>query len=127
MKDSIKEYAPITVRIGMSLVFLWFGISQITNTANFLGYLPQFLFGSKYAFSFVVANGVFEIIFGIFLAAGVFVRIAALILAVHLLGITIVLGYNEIAVRDFGLALATLSIFFSGEDNWCLTNLRKRL
>ena len=37
-----------------------------------------------------------------------------------LIGIIIGLGYNNIAVRDFGLMLITFAIFLGGKDKWCL-------
>ena len=40
-----QKYAPLVLRIGLSLVFLWFGISQLVNPESFLGYVP---FGKKY-------------------------------------------------------------------------------
>ena len=126
MQESGGKYAPVIVRLGMSAVFLWFGFSQFANTANFLGYLPDFLFKSKFASEAVMLNGSFEIIFGIMLAAGVFTKWVALLLGVHLVMIASSLGYSETAVRDFGLALATLSIFFEGEDIWCMDYLRKK-
>ena len=30
------------------------------------------------------------------------------------------LGYNDIAVRDYGLALITFSVVLGGSDVWCL-------
>jgi len=114
------ENARIVVRVGMSLVFLWFGINQLFLPGNFIGYLPPFIFDSAYANTAVMANGIFEIIFGSLLLTGFFTRIVALILALHLSAITVQLGYGETAVRDFGLTFATLSIAIGGADKLCL-------
>ena len=57
-----KVFAPAVLRYGLGLVYLWFGISQLINPGNFIGYLPTFLFNSSFAQSFVIINGVFEII-----------------------------------------------------------------
>jgi len=125
MQD-LKCYAPIIVRIGLSLVVLWFGINQLIRPDYFIGYLPTFLFESSYATIFIILNGLFEIILGAFLIAGLFTRIAAIILAIHLFFIAISLGYNENAIRDLGLTLALFSIFLAGEDQWCISHkLRK--
>lgn len=130
MKDEkiehCKKYAPVVLRIGMSLVFLWFGISQLIDPTNYIGYLPEFLFNSSFAHSFVIGNGIFEIIAGLLLLLGFFVRPIALLLALHLAVITFELGYGEVAVRDFGLTLATLSIALGGNDIWCLSTRFKK-
>ena len=104
----------------MSAVYLWFGVSQLINPTNFIGYLPGFIFSSPYATAFVIGNGVFEVIAGGLLLSGKFTRIAALLLGLHLCGIAIELGYGDVAVRDFGLMLATMAIALHGPDNWCL-------
>jgi len=118
--DKAKTYAPIVLRYALGLVYLWFGINQIINPNNFIGYLPTFIFNSPYAIAFVYANGVFEIVAATLLIMGILVRWVAALLALHLLAITFDLGYGELAVRDFGLAVATISIWLWGEDKWCL-------
>ncbi len=124
--EKIKDYAPVVNRIGLSLVFLWFGFNQLFNPDYFIGYLPEFLFDLDFAKYFVIANGIFEIIFGSLLISGYFTRIAAILLGLHLLGITFHLGYGETAVRDFGLALSTISIAIGGADKWCLETRKKK-
>ena len=120
-----KDYAPIAVRLAISFVVLWFGINQLINPEQFMGYLPEFLLQFNYAQNLVILNGLFELIFGTMLAMGLFVRPVALILTLHLLSIAISLGYNDIAIRDIGLTLATCSIFLGGADKWCLDYGRK--
>ncbi|MBI3032487.1 DoxX family protein [Candidatus Woesearchaeota archaeon] len=122
-----KEYAPCLVRIGVSLVFLWFGLNQVFDPSSFLGYLPDFATTLPLPpLVLIMINGIFEIILAVLLVLGLCTRIAALLLALHLVGIIISLGYNEIAVRDFGLMLATLSVCLSGNDNLCLVHTLRR-
>ena len=121
----LMEYSRILTRIAISIVFLWFGINQVINPDYFMGYLPSFILLSNYAKTFIYLNGIFEIIFGILLTIGLFTRTAALLLTIHLFGIIIGLGYNDIAVRDFGLMLVTFAIFLGGKDKWCLDWKRK--
>ncbi len=137
-----KKYSIDMVRIAIALVFLWFGISQIIDPESFLGYIPEWLYQQEpqmmqgfmqfmqrapnFVYIIILLNGIFETIFGILLLIGYFTRIAAFLLALHLLGIAFSLGYNDIAVRDFGLALATASLIFSGAGEISLDNqLRK--
>lgn len=122
-----KQYAPSIVRIGISIVFLWFGLNQIFSGDDFLGYLPTFVNSLPLQpLTFILLNGIFEVVFGLLLIVGLLTRISALLLGLHLLGIIFSLGYNEIAVRDFGLMIATVSVFIHGNDKWCLSNKLKK-
>ena len=120
----LKKYAPFILRIGISLVFFWFGFSQLFFPQEWVGFLPSWLDSLPLSqTSFILINGSFELLFGFFLLLGLFTRLSALLLALHLFGIVVSLGYTAIAVRDFGLAIATLSIFFRGDDDFCLHSL----
>ena len=131
-----RETASIIIRIALSLVFLWFGINQLFNPSSFLGYLPSFMqqmhstmmgqmgmtFLPSYSPFSVLAvrmNGIIEIIFGTLLILGIFTRAAAFILSLHLFGIALTLGYNDIMIRDIGLSIATFSICIAGPDRLC--------
>jgi uncharacterized membrane protein YphA (DoxX/SURF4 family) len=118
--DRYKEYGPVIVRIGLSLVFFWFAISQLMAPSDWTGYLPNFLYNTPNPVIFIYANIAFELIFASLLILGIWTRISALLLGLHLIGISITLGWNAIAIRDYGLALATLSIVLSGPDRLCL-------
>jgi uncharacterized membrane protein YphA (DoxX/SURF4 family) len=134
--NKYKEYAPIVLRLGLSLVFLWFGLTQLINPESFFGYIPDWItphsvemihehpFQSAHNLPLtphiiIMANGAFETLFGLLLLVGLFTRISSLLLAAHLFFIMIGLGYNDIAVRDFGLVVATIAIFLLGPDKWC--------
>lgn len=125
-----KKFAPIIVRIGLSLVFLWFGAQQMMEPNAWTGLIPNWItsvFGIS-ALAFIYFNALFEIIFGLCLLVGFFTRIVALLLALHLLSIMFTVGYNDVGVRDFGLAMATLSIFLFGADDWSFDKvLRKNI
>lgn len=115
---NISKYAPVVTRFGLSLVFLWFGFTQVTGPESWTSLIPEFITNLTHlsALTFVYINGGMEIIFGILLILGIYTRISALILALHLLVITIDVGYNAIGIRDFGLTIATFSIFLNGPD-----------
>lgn len=118
--DNLKEYGPAVLRIAMALVFFWFAINQLIAPNDWTGYLPEFLYNTANPAIFIYVNAIFEIIFGTLLILGIFTRIAALLLGLHLLGISITLGWSAIAIRDYGLALATLAIVLNGPDKLCL-------
>ncbi|MBI5220320.1 MAG: DoxX family protein [Candidatus Liptonbacteria bacterium] len=110
--------APAVLRLTMAGVFMWFGVSQVTAPMNWIGFVPDLaisLSGLSTA-TLVILNGGIEIVGSIFLATNLWSRWAALILGVHLFGIAATLGWNAIGVRDFGLALATLTIFLDSRE-----------
>ena len=135
--SNIKKYAPCLVRISVSLVFLWFGINQFLAPEKFYGYLPSWAvnyIGMHMAYVsqniriLILINGLLEIILGFLLLLGVFTRVSALILSMHLFAIMLSLGYNDVAVRDFGLSMAAFSVFLNGHDFFCHdNNLKKRI
>jgi uncharacterized membrane protein YphA (DoxX/SURF4 family) len=118
--DRLKENAPAVARIGLSLVFLWFSISQFIAPDSWMGYIPSFLSGFSNLIILIYMNAAFELVFGAMLLLGVFTRVSALLLGLHLIGIVFSLRYNEIAIRDFGLMMACFSVFMNGPDRLCI-------
>ncbi|HIG96540.1 TPA: DoxX family membrane protein [Candidatus Woesearchaeota archaeon] len=122
---SMHRYAPLVLRLAMSFVVLWFGFTQLVAPQTFMGYMPSWMpmmgpMMHMQPVSFITFNAVFEIIFGFLLLLGFFTRIAAFLLFLHIFFIGINFGYNDIAVRDIGLSLATLAVCLQGPDAWCL-------
>ena len=113
-----QKWAPVVVRIGMSLVFLWFGTQQLLNPEQWIGFVPPLASSIAPLNTIVLVNGLTEVILGLALIVGFQVRIASLLLAIHLFGITFFMGLTPVGVRDFGLSVATLSIFLHGKDTW---------
>ena len=114
------KYAPAIVRIGMSLVFVWFGFNQMLHPAAWTGYVPDSitaLFGGNSTL-LVLFNGWFEIVGGLTLLLGLQVRLVSFLLGVHLFVISSSLGMSALAIRDYGLSIATISILFAGPDVW---------
>ena len=118
----LQRYAPVLLRLGMSAVVLWFSLQQFFNAEAWTAYVPDSVVTLSHlsAVTLVYFNALFELVFGIMLLIGWQTRIAALLLALHLFDIMWVVGYGEIGVRDFGLALATLVVFMNGSDPFCV-------
>ena len=120
------EKGKILLRISLSLVFLWFGISQLLNPSEWAGFVPQIvqnIFFNSFGITsihLVYTNALLEIVFGLFLLIGFYTQFSSIVLALHLFGIAFSMGLSAIAIRDYGLALATLSVFFNKADSWCL-------
>jgi len=125
--NKYKKYASLVTRLGISFVFIWFGINQLINPDWFMGYLPDFILQGNYSNTAIIINGLFDLTMGTLLLLGLFVRTAALLIIFHLIGIILTLGYNDIAIRDAGLAIVTFGLFLGGGDQWCLDTKRKKL
>jgi uncharacterized membrane protein YphA (DoxX/SURF4 family) len=125
----MNKYSATVLRIGIALVFLWFGTQQIIDPSVWTSYIPEGIVGifSLSAVKLVYLNGLFEIIFASALLLGYFTRFSALLLALHMLDITYIVGFDAIGVRDFGLAVATIVIFMQGADKFSLDYYRMNL
>jgi uncharacterized membrane protein YphA (DoxX/SURF4 family) len=122
-----NKIAYLMLRIGLSIVFLYFGISQLINPESFIGWLPKEV--SLLPIpprAFVVLNGGFEVFFGTMLLIGIFRKLSALLLGTHLFFITLSIGFTEIGIRDLGLSLAALSLVFFQEDYLELENILRK-
>ena len=116
-----KRYAPLIARLGVGIVFLVFGVWQILSPSGWLGYLPDFVLGFGISPStFILLNGIFDLLIGLLLVFGLFLRIASAFGILHLAGIIFSLGWNDVAVRDLGLMIVLISVFLNGPDEFCL-------
>lgn len=121
-ETTLQRFSPIVLRLGLTALFLWFGISQLIAPNDWVAWVPQWVpdFTHMDAKMIVLLNGGFEVIFGILMLLGFFVRWAALILGLHLLSIAFELGYGDIAARDVALAICCFALALYGNDDWAL-------
>lgn len=117
----LELWAPVVLRLGMSAVTLWFGFQQLFDAEAWVAYVPDSMVALTHlsAVTLVYLNGAFEVIFGSLLVFGWQTRIVALLLSLHLFDIMWMVGYGEIGVRDFGLAVAMFVVFMNGRDHLC--------
>lgn len=104
----------LILRLGMAAVFLFFGFSQLFNGLQWVSIVPPWavnLFHLPPAM-IVLGNGIFEVVLAILLIIGHWIRWVALLLALHLLVIASGFGLSPTGARDFGLSVATFSLFF---------------
>lgn len=123
-----KAIAPTLLRVGMALVFLWFGTDQIIEPNAWVAYIPDWVISSSglSATTIVYLNAAFEIFFGMALFLGFFTRFVAFFIMLHMIDITYTVGLDAIGVRDFGLAVATIVIWLNGADFFTLDNFMKK-
>lgn len=122
MNISFTIRGTTVLRLGLSMVFLWFGLQQFVSPESWIGFIPEAILKLSPVgpVTLVHMNGAIELVFGTAMILGLFTRISALILALHMAHITFLVGYDSIGVRDFGLAVATFAIFLNGADNLTL-------
>lgn len=117
-----KQAGAAVVRIGVALVYIWFGFSQLLHPSMWTSLVPSYAATiiPTSVLNIVLLNGVFELIFGLLLLVGFWTRIAAGLLALHAIHIVTVVGYSPIGVRDFGIMMAAIGTFLNGIDSWTL-------
>ena len=121
MKKILNElpyFAPIVLRLGLSGVFVWFGMSQILDQAAWTSYIPDFVINLSglSATTLVLINGIFEVATAILLVFGIWIRPVAALLFLHMCGIVASVGLDSIGVRDIAIAAGLLSVTLYGND-----------
>ncbi len=117
----MREVSGVVLRVGIALVVMWFGYQQFTHPEMWTRMLPDWTKSFPLTpVNFIYINAWFEMIFGALLFLGFYTRFVACLIALHLLHIMFTVGYGAIGVRDFGLALGAVSIFFYGSSIWSL-------
>ena len=115
----MRNASLLVLRIGMGAVILWFAQRQLSDPSAWIVYLPTWTQSLPVSqIGFVYLNAWFELTFGIVMMIGFYTRTAALLLALHLLGIAYTIGYNATGVRDVGLSIALLAISLYGASHW---------
>jgi uncharacterized membrane protein YphA (DoxX/SURF4 family) len=114
----LPYFAPIVLRLGLSGVFAWFGVSQILDPSVWTSYIPNLAthLSGLSAITLVVLNGIFETSMAVLLVFGIWVRPVAALLFIHMCGIVVTVGLDSIGVRDVAIAIGLLSITFYGND-----------
>lgn len=99
-KENVIAYA-------LAFVVIWFGINEIVDTKNWVGFVPQFLGVGSLAYAAVISHGIVLSITGLMLTFNFHRRIAAgiLVLVFTELIIDLIIGgiSKDIIVRDIGL------------------------
>jgi uncharacterized membrane protein YphA (DoxX/SURF4 family) len=113
--QQLQKYAPLILRFGLAFVFIWFGVNQLQNPSQWTALLPSWTISLPFSqIQFVLLNGWFEIVGAGLFIFGAYTRIVAVLLALHLFGISWTVGWNAVGVRDIGLACATLALGLLG-------------
>lgn len=106
-----KKLTSWLLRIGLAVVFLYAAVSGTLNPREWIGYLPSFAVEHLPAAQLLKFFSIYELALSVWLLSGFYVRYAALLAAVTLLGI-VVTNFSLLAIsfRDIGLLFAALAL-----------------
>lgn len=111
---NITDLPEFILRIGLWLVILWFWIDHIVNFAKWSLWVPFWAVKGILTVSFYTKLfWVADIILWSLLLLNIKVKYVAWLLALQMLFIVLVVTwYNDIMVRDFGLFIGFLALYF---------------
>ncbi|MBI2473625.1 DoxX family membrane protein [Candidatus Uhrbacteria bacterium] len=116
----MKEISSLMIRYTACLLFLWFGIQQLTDPNSWVVFLPEWTGYFPIPSEMLIQlNGWMEVVLALMLVMGLYTKFVALVLGAHLMGIALSVG-QATGVRDAALALFTLSLVFSHPDIWTI-------
>ena len=116
--DRYGNLSPLLLRIGLATVFLYASISSYLSPNDWIGYLPHFVTAMLPAKLVLIIFSFIELLLAVWLLAGVYIRLAALVAALLLFGIIVSnVTLLPISFRDIGLLLAALALFVMRDDS----------
>ncbi|HEU5122015.1 MAG TPA: DoxX family membrane protein [Candidatus Saccharimonadales bacterium] len=110
--------APLFLRLGLSIVFIYAAVASTVSPSEWIGYLPAPLKATFPAEGLLMVFSVYELILAVWLLSGVYVRYAALLTALTLTGIVVSnFSLLSISFRDIGLIFAAIALVVIDNDN----------
>jgi len=119
MNTNIKHYAPVVLRIGLAIVIMWFGLSELIHPIVWTSYIPNWLANLTHLqlMTLVTVNGFVEVALSLLLAFGILTRWVALLLFLHMVAIVGDVGLSALGMRDVAIAFGLLSVSMHGGDS----------
>ena len=118
--QKLDHLVPVVLRLGLAMVFVWFGTHQLLDPGSWIAFVPAFTTNPWISpETIILLSGWLEIVGAALLITGFWMRPVALILGLHMLFIAIETG-GAIGVRDFGLTVACIALALSTPDCWTL-------
>lgn len=110
MKDKPK-LAKIALRLSLAIAFGYAAIGGFLQPEIWLGYMPPFIATSPYAETVLMLFSGFEVVLTLWLLSGIWIKYAAIVAALMLVGIV---GANitdmTIVFRDLALIFAAIAL-----------------
>lgn len=108
--------AYITLRFGLAFVFASTGIASLISPEDWVQYVPSIITSFMSAYTFVILFAIYQLILPLVLIFRKNVTWPAVLAALTLFFTAFSnLSNYDIVFRDFGLALAALSLMFLGK------------
>jgi len=116
--DRYAHLAPVVLRIALGIIFILHGYPKLISSGDFVGFFTHI--GIPVPSVMVIVVGLVETVGGLALLAGRWVRLAAGLLAIDMLG-AIVLAKRSVGFLngwefDFALLAGCLSLMLSSPD-----------
>jgi uncharacterized membrane protein YphA (DoxX/SURF4 family) len=101
------------LRIGLTFVFAYAGVSSLRQPAEWVGYLPGFMARMSDAQTLIKLFAAYELLLALWLLTGKYLRYGAVFAALTLASITVMnVPQLIITFRDVGLVLMAVALFF---------------
>lgn len=109
----MKKSSFHVLRVGLAITFLWIGVLIFKEPQAWGGYLQPWAVGFLPVpiAQAMISTAVLDIIIGLFLLLDLFVWVAAVIGAIHILIVLTVSGITDITVRDIAIFAAASAVF----------------
>lgn len=116
----MTNFSLVLLRYAWVALFIWFGTQQLLHPEAWVAFLPEWTgYFPVPGEMLVQLNGWLELILALALFLGLFTRLLAVLLSLHLLSI----GFSVMGatgMRDVILGIMGLAIAFNEPDRWTL-------
>ena len=118
MKKEFIDLSSFILRIGLAIIFLYFGLDKFINLEANINVIKTFSFIPINIKVFTISYGLVEILIASFLILGLFTKIIAIIASLMILTIFLAFWFllNDLIIRDIGLLTAAISLAITGSD-----------
>jgi uncharacterized membrane protein len=109
-----KSLAVHILAAGLGFVFIMFGIWKFTDPLIWKSFMPRWIDGflSLDVYNWLSFIGTIELLLGVAVIIPVrkVRRVATALIAIHLVAVIVMVGWNDVGVRDIGLFLSSVAL-----------------
>lgn len=106
-----EHLAPLLIRTGLAIVFLYAAISSFINPTEWIGYFPPFLTDLIPSTILLPVFSLYELGLALWLLSGFYSRYAGIVAALTLAGIVVTnFSLFAISFRDIGLIFTAIAL-----------------
>jgi uncharacterized membrane protein YphA (DoxX/SURF4 family) len=109
----MNKTALSVLRLGLAVTFLWVGVLIFRSPSLWISFMQPWAAALLPipALLAIQATALLDVVVGVCLLLDIFVPLAALLGALHLVSVLVVTGITDVTVRDMGLLAATAALF----------------